>query len=163
MYFFILLSLNIPVSVVVGVDFKFLVSGSYSYNSNSPDEFSRITYTVIPDFKREIKANREKRLPSELTKEIGIAAKRRKKKVVKSQKKTSHIGARPIFIKVDKFKEILESIEVVDRKIKEVEKIIDKLKEVRLKEDQQMASWEQEIEELKKRLEAVGETLSEIE
>ena len=101
----------------------------------------------------------EKRLPIRLTQEINKSGKKRILKI-----KTSHrIGPRPIFIKVNRFKEILSTIEIIEKRIHEIDIIIKKLKEIRLREDQQMTNWEQEIEELKKKIETVQRIVSEIE
>lgn len=69
--------------------------------------------------------------------------------------------AKALFIKIDKFKEILASIELMERKASELENIIRGLKEVRAKEEQLLSGWHQEIEELKTKINLIERALSE--
>ncbi|MEM2933251.1 MAG: hypothetical protein QXK80_00805 [Candidatus Pacearchaeota archaeon] len=69
--------------------------------------------------------------------------------------------AKPLFIKIDKFREILASIEVIERKISEIETVINKLKEIKAKEEQVVADWHSELQELKEKLEIINKNLSE--
>ena len=66
-----------------------------------------------------------------------------------------------LFIKIDKFKEILASIEVIGKRISEVEDVISKLKEIKSREDALMDNWQQEIEDLKSKIESIEKNLSE--
>lgn len=70
---------------------------------------------------------------------------------------------RPLFIKVDRFKEILASTRVIGDKIEAIEGIIQKLKDIREKESETMKQWESEIEELKSKLEAIESALKEVQ
>jgi hypothetical protein len=66
-----------------------------------------------------------------------------------------------IFIKLEKFKEILASIHVMDTRIKELEEVIRKLKDVKEKEDQLIGEWHQEIQELNEKVKIITEDLEE--
>ncbi|MCX8194150.1 MAG: hypothetical protein N3G19_02185 [Candidatus Pacearchaeota archaeon] len=68
---------------------------------------------------------------------------------------------KPLFIKIDKFREILASIEIIERKISEIESVINKLKEIKSKEEQVVADWHSELQELKSKLEIINKNLSE--
>lgn len=68
---------------------------------------------------------------------------------------------KPLFIKIDKFREILASIEIIERKISEIESVINKLKEIKSKEEQVVADWHSELQELKAKLEIINKNLSE--
>ena len=107
-------------------------------------------------------------LPSKLTQDIGsleIPSKKKefgvKAKEVKKPKVTKKI--RPVFIRLDKFKEILVNINEIEDRIKEISEVIKKLKHIHIKEDNEMERWEQELDELKARLEVIEENLSKIE
>lgn len=69
--------------------------------------------------------------------------------------------AKALFIKIDKFKEILASVELMEKKASELENIIQGLKEVRAKEEQLLSGWNQELEELKTKIVSVERALSE--
>lgn len=70
---------------------------------------------------------------------------------------------RPLFIKVDKFKEILDSIETIDRKLREIKNAMQKLREIQAKEAETMELWETEVQELKAKLDVIEKTLSRVE
>jgi hypothetical protein len=72
-------------------------------------------------------------------------------------------GKRPLFIKIDKFKEILASVSTIEHKIKATSDIIQKLKQIRQEEVKIMQDWEMSIQELKARLDAITKNLSQIE
>lgn len=98
-------------------------------------------------------------LPSEEPEEqeIAIPKAQPKQRIVTSE------TPRPLFIKVDKFKEMLASIETIDKKMREMSVIIQKLKDIRAREEETMAQWESEIQELKARLDVIEKTLSQVE
>ncbi len=66
-----------------------------------------------------------------------------------------------LFIKIDKFKEILASIDVIGKRISEVEDVISKLKEIKSREDALMENWQHEIEDLKSKIDSIEKNLSE--
>lgn len=66
-----------------------------------------------------------------------------------------------LFIKIEKFREILASVEEVSRRVQEIESMIGKIKDIRVKEDQAMENWEEELSELKSKLDLIDKTLSE--
>lgn len=70
---------------------------------------------------------------------------------------------RPLFIKIDKFKEILASIKTIEQKVKLTSDIIQRLKKIRDEESEIMDDWEAGVQELKAKLGAIEKELSEIE
>ncbi len=90
-----------------------------------------------------------RKLPSRMTKQI-------------KTKKTEVAGkprSKALFIKVEKFKEIVASIEMMSRKIGELEDIAQKIKLVKSKEDSEIADWDEQLNEIKTRLERIEESL----
>lgn len=118
---------------------------------------------------REEKEEIVKKLPANLIQEIGerpkLKTKLEKAKKVRLEGKEIEMPKirRALFIKIDKFKEILSSVDEIEKKIQEISNVIKKLKEIRNKEDTEMARWESEINEIKTRLEAIEKNLSKIE
>jgi len=70
---------------------------------------------------------------------------------------------RPLFIKVEKFREILDSAETIDKKLREIKGAMQKLREIQEKEAEVMEQWEADIDELKEKLGAIEKTLSQVE
>lgn len=83
-------------------------------------------------------------------------------KIVKKTIKPT-AGRRPLFIRVDKFQDVLDSVDIIRQRIQDISAVIKKLREIRVKEEDEMAKWGQEIGELKEKLELIEKTLSRIE
>lgn len=62
------------------------------------------------------------------------------------------LDAEPVFIRIDKFQLAKKNIEQMKTKIKEMEGIIGKINQVKLKEEEEIKSWLEEVEKLKARL-----------
>jgi len=62
---------------------------------------------------------------------------------------------RPIFVKLDKFQSAQNSLEIVKEKLDEIDSLLRKIREVKIKEDQELSSWEKEIEAIKARINSV--------
>lgn len=63
--------------------------------------------------------------------------------------------AKPIFVRLDKFQEAQESLEVVKEKLSDIDGLLRTLREVKMKEDHELSTWEKEIESIKARIAAV--------
>jgi hypothetical protein len=59
---------------------------------------------------------------------------------------------KPIFVKVDKFRNARESLETVKDKLSEIDELLKMIREVKLKEDRELSSWEKEMENIKARI-----------
>lgn len=82
---------------------------------------------------------------------------------LKAFKTTTAKKPKQLFMRIDSFKEILDSVEVIKEKIEEVGLIMQKLKEIREKEGTVIKQWDLEIQELKTKLETIGNTLEEVQ
>ena len=65
----------------------------------------------------------------------------------------------PVYIKIDKFKDALANFEIVKRKIKEVEGLLRKIRELRAKEQEELGMWEKELEDVKIKLASIDEKI----
>lgn len=72
-------------------------------------------------------------------------------------------AARPLFIRVDRFKAILASTKAIGEKIEEISAIMKKLKDIRDREGETMEQWKKEIQELKAGLETIEKALTEVQ
>jgi len=68
---------------------------------------------------------------------------------------------RPIFVKLDKFQSAQNSLEIVKEKLDEIDSLLRKIREVKIKEDQELSSWEKEIEAIKTRINSVASEIFE--
>jgi hypothetical protein len=71
-----------------------------------------------------------------------------------------HNPEKPIFIKVDNFKEIVETVLNVEKKLDELEEIIEKLQEIKQEEEEKIVNWQNEIQNMKDQLKVLEKNFS---
>lgn len=86
-----------------------------------------------------------RKIPVKMTKEI--------------TKTGGKLKPRSLFIKIEKFKDIVANINLISRRIEELEDIAQKIKEIKIKEDSEIADWQEQLNEIKVRLERIEESL----
>ena len=69
----------------------------------------------------------------------------------------------PVFIKVEEYKKVLSLVEDLKKKSRDVHSTIDKIKDLRAKEEEFISSWESKIEDVDKKVAYVDQTLFEPE
>jgi len=62
----------------------------------------------------------------------------------------------PIFVRIDKFQSAQKNFEQIKEKIKEIESIVGKIKDVRSKEEVELKGWTEDIEQIKSKLSEVN-------
>ncbi len=67
----------------------------------------------------------------------------------------------PVFVKIDKYKEILDIVEVINKKVVNVKQLILQLDELKTKEEEDIMNWEKNMEEITHKIESLKEQLSE--
>ena len=65
----------------------------------------------------------------------------------------------PIFVKIDKFKDAVQSFEHVKSKVEDIEKMLHEIKLIKAKEEQELQQWENEVRVIKSRVENIDESL----
>ena len=58
----------------------------------------------------------------------------------------------PVFVKIDNYKEVLDIMDVMKKKLKETKIELAKVKELKTREDQELQDWEKNVNEISKRL-----------
>jgi len=95
-------------------------------------------------------------IPREYTpKEI----KEKETKKIPAPKEMKTKEAEPFFIRIDKFEDSLKIFEQTQEQIKELESLLRETKDLRLKEDQELSSWEAELQQLKSKMEKIDREL----
>jgi hypothetical protein len=61
----------------------------------------------------------------------------------------------PIFVRIDKFQSAQKNFEQIKNKIKEIESVIGKIKDIKSKEENELENWAEDIEKIKSRLSEV--------
>jgi tetrahydromethanopterin S-methyltransferase subunit G len=68
--------------------------------------------------------------------------------------------SKPIFVKIDKYKEIIEIVEVINKKVAGVKQLLAEFEELRTKEEEELNNWEKNLDEITHKIELMKEELS---
>jgi len=68
-------------------------------------------------------------------------------------------GIEPIFIRLDKFEATSHTFEEIKIKIEEIEELLKKTREIKAKEEDELAEWEREIQIIKSRLDLIDKNI----
>ena len=79
-----------------------------------------------------------------------VSAKPKLHEPVSSPKLPHHVE--PIFVRIDKFQQAQKSFENIKEKVHDIEALLRKIKDVKVKEDQELSNWSNEVEALKLKL-----------
>ena len=66
----------------------------------------------------------------------------------------------PVFVKIDKYKEILNIVEVISKKVTGVKQLIAELEELKSKEEEEITTWEKNLDEITHKIESMQEELT---
>jgi len=64
-------------------------------------------------------------------------------------------GGGPVFIRIDKFEESLRIFKETKDKLDEIESLLNQTKELKDKEEEELSSWEKEIQDMKSQIDRV--------
>ena len=67
----------------------------------------------------------------------------------------------PIYVKVDKYKELLDVLKAINTKLSTVDRTITKINELKAQEDAQIQSWNDNLTDIKSRLEKINQSFYE--
>lgn len=67
--------------------------------------------------------------------------------------------AEPVYIRIDKFKAAIQNFQEIQGKIAEIESLLQRIKEMKQKEDEELRLWERELETIKARIGAIDKNI----
>jgi tetrahydromethanopterin S-methyltransferase subunit G len=67
----------------------------------------------------------------------------------------------PVFVKIDEYKDVLDVLGLLNKKLERAREIIEKLNELKAEEDAELEIWQKELSEVEKKLEFMNHTLVE--
>ena len=67
----------------------------------------------------------------------------------------------PVFVRIDEYKDVLEVLRLLEKKVQQAREIIVNINELKNQEDAELAMWQSGLSEVEKRIGAVGSTLLE--
>ena len=74
-----------------------------------------------------------------------------------TQKLTKEI--KPIFVRLDKFKTAIEIFEEIKNKTSEIEELLKKTREIKIREEQELIEWEREIQIIKSKIDLIDRNI----
>src|SRR3989344_775480 len=66
-----------------------------------------------------------------------------------------------VFVKIDRFYSAKKSLEATESKLEEIDELLKKIRETKMREEQELAAWEKEIATIKSRIKEVTDTIFE--
>jgi len=69
----------------------------------------------------------------------------------------------PVFVKIEDYKDVLDTIGLVKDKINQAKETIAKIHELKTKEDEELANWDRTLEEVGSKVEEIDHNLFEPE
>ncbi|MEK6848311.1 MAG: hypothetical protein AABX65_01630, partial [Nanoarchaeota archaeon] len=75
------------------------------------------------------------------------------------EKRTREVSNEPVFIHIDKYETAFEHFQAMKKKLAEIEKTLDSLKETKAKEEAELVNWEKEMLLIKSRISDIQDKL----
>lgn len=69
----------------------------------------------------------------------------------------------PVFVKIDEYKDILEIVGLIKSKLEQARTILNKISEIKNQEDNELRSWQNDLDEVEKKIALIDGTLFEPE
>ena len=70
-------------------------------------------------------------------------------------------GKAPVFVKIDEYKDIMDIMTLLREKLRQAKFLLDKVAELKAQEDQELATWAKELEDVEARVSSVDKSLFE--
>lgn len=69
----------------------------------------------------------------------------------------------PVFVKVDEYKDILDVLDMIKAKIREIREVLGNINSLRNEEDAELAMWNNTINEIEKKIDSIDRIMFEPE
>lgn len=69
--------------------------------------------------------------------------------------------AMPVYVKIDDYKEVIDIMELIKNKIDEAKTILNNIYEIKNQEDAELDEWNNEIDEVERKIEFIDKSLFE--
>ncbi len=64
----------------------------------------------------------------------------------------------PIYVKVDKYKELVDTLKAITTKIESIDRTIEKVNQLKAQEDLQLQAWSENLGDIKARMEKINKS-----
>ena len=76
---------------------------------------------------------------------------------------TDDLGNMPVFVRIDDYKTIIEVLDLLKIKLGEAQQVLEKIAELKSKEDEEIERWHTELEDVERKVDFIDSTLFERE
>lgn len=66
----------------------------------------------------------------------------------------------PVFVKIDKYREVEDTLSQIKAKIEEAKDIINRINGMKTEEEQELHEWQEDIKQMEEKIEAVQHSMS---
>ncbi len=73
------------------------------------------------------------------------------------------MASMPVFVRIDDYKSIIEVLDLLKSKLTEAKECLDKIAELKSKEDEEIGRWNAELDEVGRKVDFIDRTLFEPE
>lgn len=74
-----------------------------------------------------------------------------------------HRGSTPVFVKVNEYKEILDVLDMIKDKVKEIRATLERINALRSEENAEISMWNNAINEIEKKIDSIDKIMFEPE
>ncbi|MBN1792190.1 hypothetical protein JW826_00690 [Candidatus Woesearchaeota archaeon] len=67
----------------------------------------------------------------------------------------------PVFVKIEKYKDILEIIDAIDKKLEGAKDVLSEIEELKHKEDEEIALWQKNIDDITHKMDVIKDEMNE--
>lgn len=76
---------------------------------------------------------------------------------------TEEVGNMPVFVRIDDYSTIIEVLDLLKIKLADAKQTLDKIAELKSKEDEEVERWRAELDEVERKVDFIDRTLFEPE
>lgn len=76
---------------------------------------------------------------------------------------TEEVGNMPVFVRIDDYSTIIEVLDLLKMKLADAKQTLDKIAELKSKEDEELERWRAELDEVERKVDFIDRTLFEPE
>ncbi len=68
---------------------------------------------------------------------------------------------KPVYVKIEQYKDVIDVVNLLKKKINEAKRTLDEINELKNKEDHELSTWHAELDDIEKRIELIDRILEE--
>lgn len=123
------------------------------------DEIKQFEQEIQTRPKTPIKTLRREVLPEEENEELPVPKYNKPKSIEEFPSPNVSPKNGPIFIRLDKFEESLETFNKIKKQISNVDKLLKDIKRIKEQEERELESWESKLQTIKKQIEKIDKDI----